>query len=241
MANDANLQRAMVVVAHPDDAEWGCSGTVALWCRDGVEVVYVICTDGGKGTDDPDMTSERLAKIRREEQMAACEVLGVKEVVFLDHEDSMLQPTLELRRDIAREIRRFKPDAVITPYPGRSLSIPGYIGHPDHAAAGEATLAAVFPAARDRLTFPELLDEGLEPHKVKELFIMADIGENADKWIDVTRNIVTAIEALKQHRSQVDDEEAEKMMRSWREAMGKPKNVRYAEAYKHFRLDEWET
>lgn len=230
----------MVVVAHPDDAEWGCSGTVAIWCRDGAEVVYVICTDGGKGSDDPDMTSERLSRIRHDEQVAAADVLGVKEVVFLGYEDAMLQPTLELRKDITREIRRFKPEVVITEYPGRTMSVPGYVGHPDHAAAGEATLSAVFPAARDRLTFPDLLKEGLEPHKVKELYIMSEMGLDANKWVDVTRTIVTAVEAVTQHKSQTVPEEADKMMRAWREAIGKPQGIRYAEAFKHFRLDEWE-
>ena len=142
MTDDAKPRRGMVVVAHPDDAEWGCSGTVAIWCRDGAEVVYVICTDGGKGSDDPDMTSERLSRIRHDEQVAAADVLGVKEVVFLGYEDAMLQPTLELRKDITREIRRFKPEVVITEYPGRTMSVPGYVGHPDHAAAGEATLSS---------------------------------------------------------------------------------------------------
>ena len=229
----------MVVVAHPDDAEWGCSGTVALWCEDGAEVVYVVCTDGGKGSDDPGMTSTRLSEIRRREQEAACEVLGVREVVFLGYEDSMLEPSLQLRKDITRQIRKFRPDVVITTYPGRTMSVPWYVGHPDHAAAGEATLSAVFPAARDRLTFPDLLEEGLEPHRVREVLIMSEVGEYANEWVDVTASTATAIEALNEHRSQVT-EDAEKMMRSWREAMGKPRGIRYAEAYQRFRLDEWE-
>ncbi|MEK7807386.1 MAG: PIG-L family deacetylase, partial [Chloroflexota bacterium] len=133
-------RRGMVVVAHADDAEWSCSGTVAKWCAEGWEVVYVLCTDGSKGSDDPEMTACRLAKIREQEQRNAGTVLGVREVVFLGYKDSMLQPTLELRRDIAREIRRHRPDVLICGNPVRDLFGDGYIGHPDHHAAGEAAL-----------------------------------------------------------------------------------------------------
>ena len=136
-------QRALVVVAHADDAEWGCAGTVAKWCAQGWEVVYVLCTDGSKGSDDPEMTAQRLVEIRTEEQENAGKVLGVSRVIFLGYEDSMLQPTLELRRDIAREIRRHKPDILICQSPVRDLRSDGHIGHPDHFAAGEAALAAV--------------------------------------------------------------------------------------------------
>ena len=153
-------RRGMVVVAHPDDAEWGCSGTVAKWCAEGWEVVYVLCTDGSKGSDDPEMTSEKLVQIRAQEQRDAGKVLGLSQVVFLGYEDSMLEPTLALRRDIAREIRRHRPDVLICNSPVRSLDEHGYVGHPDHFASGEAALSAVFPTARDRLTFPELLEEG---------------------------------------------------------------------------------
>ncbi len=235
MTGDEAPRRGMVIVAHADDAEWGCSGTVALWCRQGMEVVQVVCTDGSKGSDDPEMTSDRLVQIRRDEQRAAAQVLGVKEVVFLGYEDSMLEPTIELRKDIVRQIRKFRPDTLITPSPVRSLEGHDYIGHPDHMAAGEATVSAVFPAARDRLTFPDLLREGLEPHKVRELLIMEN-GTNADVWIDVTETMETAIEALKQHRSQVSPEEAEKYMRLWREETGKHGSMKYAESFKSFKL-----
>ena len=226
----------MVVVAHADDAEYGCSGTVSKWCKEGMEVVYVLCTDGSKGSSDPEMTPERLVEMRRQEQLAAAKVLGVKDVVFLGHEDSMLQPTLELRRAIAREIRRHKPDVLVCQSPTRSLNGTGYIGHPDHMAAGEAALSAVFPTARDRMTFPELLEEGLEPHKVREVLVM-DHGEGADKWIDVSDTIDIAIEALKQHVSQVgDNHEGNGWMREGRRKMGQHRGMKYAEAFKHFHL-----
>ena len=228
-------RRAMVVIAHADDAEYGCSGTVAKWCREGMEVVYLVCTDGSKGSSDPSMTPERLVELRREEQLAAARVLGLKEVVFLGHEDSMLQPTLELRREIAREIRRHKPDILICPSPMRNLDGNGYLGHPDHLAAGEAALSAVFPTSRDRMTFPELLEEGLEPHKVSEVLITEH--GNPDKSIDVTDTIEVAIEALKRHVTQVkglqDDGES---MREWRRQTRDDHEVRYVETYKHFHL-----
>ena len=232
--HDEPYRRGMVVVAHPDDAEFGCSGTVAKWCREGMEVVYVIVTDGSKGTSDREITPKELSEMRRQEQSAAGKVLGLKDVVFLGHPDAYLQPTLEVRRDIAREIRRHRPDILITLNPVRNLSVNGYLGHPDHHAAGEATLSAVYPAARDHLTFPELLKEGLEPHKVREVLIQGH--DNPDKWIDVTETIEIAIQALKTHTSQVEGREIEERMRQWRKEAGKDHGMEYAEAFKQFIL-----
>ncbi len=234
MTSGEGYKRGMVIVAHPDDAEFGCSGTVAKWCRSGMEVVQVICTDGSKGSSDPNMTSAELAEIRMREQRNAAKVLGVKEVVFLGYEDAMLVPTLELRRDIAREIRRHRPQVVICPSPVRSLTDGPYIGHPDHIAAGEAALAAVFPTARDRLTFPELLEEGLEPHNVEEVLITDRT--NADTWIDVSEVIDVAIKALQQHESQVGHFDVAKGMRRWRSMTGEPKDMEYAESFKSYKF-----
>ena len=237
MASDgAHYQRAMVVVAHPDDAEWGCAGTVAKWCAEGWEVVYVLCTDGSKGSEDPEMTSGRLVEIRKQEQLNAGKVLGLKDVVFLGYEDSMLEPTLDLRRDIAREIRRHRPDVLICMNPVRSVDGEGYLGHPDHFASGEAALSAVFPSSRDRLTFPELLREGLEPHKVKEVWMMFH-GDTADKFVDVSAYMDTAVDALKQHQTQVSEEDAEVDMRQWRNSTGKKVGFEFAEAFKVFQLE----
>ena len=237
MASDgAHHQRAMVVVAHADDAEWGCAGTVAKWCAEGWEVVYVLCTDGSKGSEDPEMTSGRLVEIRKQEQLDAGKVLGLKDIVFLGYEDSMLEPTLELRRDIAREIRRHRPDVLICMNPVRSVDGEGYLGHPDHFASGEAALSAVFPSSRDRLTFPELLREGLEPHKVKEVWIMFH-GDTADKFVDVSAYMDTAVDALKAHQTQVSEEDAEVDMRQWRNSTGKKVGFEFAEAFKVFQLE----
>ncbi|HIM81891.1 MAG TPA: PIG-L family deacetylase [Dehalococcoidia bacterium] len=237
MASDgAHHQRAMVVVAHADDAEWGCAGTVAKWCAEGWEVVYVLCTDGSKGSEDPEMTSGRLVEIRKQEQLDAGKVLGLKDIVFLGYEDSMLEPTLELRRDIAREIRRHRPDVLICMNPVRSVDGEGYLGHPDHFASGEAALSAVFPSSRDRLTFPELLREGLEPHKVKEVWMMFH-GDTADKFVDVSAYMDTAVDALKAHQTQVSEEDAEVDMRQWRNSTGKKVGFEFAEAFKVFQLE----
>ena len=230
---DEKFSRGMVVVAHADDAEYGCSGTVAKLCGEGWEMVYVLCTDGSKGSSDREITQEEMVRIRRQEQLDAAKVLGLKDVVFLDNEDSMLQPTLELRRDIAREIRRYRPDVVICNYPMRNLDGGWGVGHPDHLAAGEAALSAVFPTARDHLTSPELLEAGFEPHKVAEVWVMGH--PEPDLWIDVTDHIDTAVKALMQHATQVGDNSEESVgesMREWRRKRAVGTGIQYAEAYR---------
>ena len=229
------IRRAMVVVAHPDDAEWMCAGTVAKWCAEGWRVVYVLCTDGSKGSSDPDITGEELVKLREAEQREAARVLGVEEVVFLGHPDAYLEPTLDLRKELAREIRRHRPEILITESPVRNLTDRFYLAHPDHLAAGEAAMAAVFPTARDHLTFPELLEEGLEPHKVKEVWIGGG-EEGSDMFIDVTDHMDTALEALKAHRSQVSDEEANEWFPLGRIETARKVGFQYAEAFKVIRL-----
>lgn len=231
---ESAARRGMVVVAHADDAEWGCSGTVAKLCAEGWAMVYVLCTDGSKGIDDPAISSAELIRIRQAEQTKAGQILGLCAVVFLGYEDAMLQPTLELRRDIAREIRRHRPDLLICQNPVRSLVGRDYIGHPDHFAAGEAALAAVYPTARDRLTFPQLLAEGLEPHKVGEVWVMDR--QNADQYVDVSDHIATAVAALQAHASQVVPETAEKYLKAWRQEIGAEVGFEYAEAFKRFLL-----
>ena len=230
---DKDFSRGMVVVAHADDAEFGCSGTVAKLCAAGWEMVYVMCTDGSKGSSDREITQRQLASIRRKEQQNAGKTLGLKDVVFLDYEDSMLQPTLALRKDIAREIRRYKPDVLITMYPMRNLDGGWGVGHPDHMAAGEAALQAVFPTARDHMTFPDLLEAGFEPHKVAEVWIIGH--PQPDLYVDVTQHMDTSVAALMQHTSQMngrDEAWASEMMRRWRRERGVGKGIQYAEAFK---------
>ncbi len=233
-----DLKRAMVVTAHPDDAEYGCSGSVAKWCRLGWDVVYVLCTDGSKGSEDREISAERLIELRAGEQREAGETLGLKDVVFLGHPDGYLEPTLDLRKDITREIRRWKPDILITVNPTRDLTSSSYIGHPDHFAAGEAALSAVFPSARDHLTFPELLDdEGLETHKVSEVWVMS-FGMDANFWNPLEeQDVDTSIAALQKHASQVSDpEESAKWMKQRRADLGKQISADYAESFRRFTL-----
>ena len=228
-------RRGMVVIAHTDDAEYGCSGTVAKWCAEGWEVVYVVCTDGSKGSSDPKMSSNRLVEIRQEEQRNAGKVLGLRDVVFLGYEDSMLEPSLALRRDIAREIRRYKPDVLICPNPVRQLDDHGWLDNPDHFAAGEAAMAAVYPTARDRLTFPELLEEGLEPHKVREVWV--PWGEGQVYYVDVTDYIEVAVQALRQHVTQVVEDDLDSEIKDWKARTGESVGFQYAESFKRFHLE----
>lgn len=235
--DEADYKRGMVIMAHADDAEFGCSGTVAKWCAEGWEVVYVLCTDGSKGTSDRSLTSEQLAKIRRQEQINAGKVLGLKDVVFLGYPDGYLEPTLALRRDIAREIRRFRPDVVICSYPMRNLNVFWGVGHPDHIASGEATISAIFPAARDHLTFPELLKEGFEPHKVAEAWVVG--ASDPDLYVDVTDYMDTSIKALMEHSSQLGGwkpEDLSERMRQWRRESAHGRGMLYAEAFKRIRF-----
>ncbi len=233
MSEDNGYSRGMVVIAHADDAEYGCSGTVAKLCAEGWEMTYVLCTDGSKGSSDREISEKELSDIRRKEQVNAGKVLGLADVAFLDYPDSYLEPTLDLRRDIAREIRRYTPDVVICQYPMRILDGGWGVGHPDHLASGEAALAAVFPTARDHMTFPELLDEGLEPHKVAEVWIMGH--PEPDVFIDVTDHLETAVKALAEHHTQTGGRPYKEMlprMQEWRRRHSVGKGMLYSEAFK---------
>ena len=233
----AGPKRVAVICAHPDDAEFICAGAVARWVAEGHHVDYVLLTSGDKGSDDPAMTGEQLVAIREAEQRAACDVLGVREVVFLRYPDAMLVPDLAMRRELVRVIRRLRPDVVVCQDPTVRWVDQDYLNHPDHRAAGEATLDAVYPAARDRMTFPELLADGLEPHKVGEVYLAG--AKDPDVWIDITDNLDTKIDALHCHASQVDSWEFEPIVRGWaRETAERREGVgEYAESFKYFKLD----
>jgi LmbE family N-acetylglucosaminyl deacetylase len=220
----------MVIVAHPDDPEFTAAGTVARWAQEGCHVVYVICTDGSRGSNDPDMPPERIAPIRHAEQREAARILGVQTLIFLDYEDGTLQPTMELRRDLTRLIRRFRPDIVICGDPTRYFHRNVYINHPDHRAAAEAALYAVFPSAVTRFIFPELLEEGLEPHKVSEIYLSGS--EEIDTWVDITATVDLKAAALKAHRSQVQPDYVDARIRDWNGALGRKYGVPYAEEFR---------
>ena len=221
-------RRVMVVVAHPDDAEFGCGGSVAKWVKEGKEVTYVILTNGDKGSGDRSMTSERLAKIREEEQLNAARTLGVERVRFLGYPDGELEDTREVRRAVTAEIRRWRPERLVIQNPFRTLNL--YASHRDHRIAGGVALDCVYPLARDHLSFPELLAQGLEPHKVREVYLMW--WENPEGVVDITDTMDLKLKALACHASQMDDFAAvEARVRERAAEAGKPKGFAYAETF----------
>jgi LmbE family N-acetylglucosaminyl deacetylase len=224
------LERVLVIFSHPDDAEFSAAATIALLAAAGARLDYVVTTDGGKGTEDPGVTSAQLTATREAEQRAAADQLGVSEIVHLGHPDGYLTPSLELRRDIVRQIRRFRPDLVIAQNPVRRQDGNPFIGHPDHLATGEATLAAVYPAARDRLNFPELIDEGLEPWKVRQVLVSGV--EQPNLLLDVSSTFEIGLEALFCHVSQIADRAAtEERVRTRAAEVGKPVGLPLANGF----------
>lgn len=215
-----DVSRILVVMAHPDDVDFGTAGSVATWTDWGREVVYCIVTDGDAGGSDRSISRSDMAAIRREEQTAAANKVGVKDVTFLGYPDGRLTSSIELRRDISREIRRVRPDRVVCQSPERMWDRI-YASHPDHLAAGEAAICAVYPDARNPFAHPELLqEEGLEPHTVPEIWMVAYGAPNAA--VEVTKNFDRKVEALRCHKSQVGEgAELPKMLRSWLEPQGK--------------------
>ncbi len=227
-------ESAMVIVAHPDDAEFTMAGTVAVWTRGGCRVTYVVCTDGNAGSHEAGMTREKLADIRRAEQRAACAVLGVSEVVFLGYDDGQLQPTLELRRDLVRVIRQYKPDVVLAGDPTAMFYGDGYINHPDHRAGAQAAIDAVAPACAMPLLWP---DVGA-PHRVRRVYIHGNDKPNV--WIDITQTIEQKIAALKQHASQMGEWDPTEMIKQWGAETGKEKGLAHAENYRVITLEDEE-
>ncbi len=223
------------VAAHPDDLDFGASATMAKFAAEGAEIYYLILTDGSKGSADRTITPEQLIKMRRAEQRAALKAVGGVDVTFLDYPDAALEISQALKRDIVREIRRRKPDVVVTMDPSVLYSeVRGFINHPDHRAAGQATIDAVFPLARDYLTFPELLSEDLEPHKVATLLLT-----NFDKqnfYVDVSDTLDKKFAALQSHMSQISDmDSVKKWVSEWAEKAGKQAGCKFAEGF--MRLD----
>jgi LmbE family N-acetylglucosaminyl deacetylase len=229
---------AMVVMAHPDDAEFGSAGTVAKWVRDGWDVYYVICTDGGGGGSDEagDCGIDARAEInrtRKHEQRAAGDVLGLKDVFFLDLLDGQLANTVELRRELVRLFRTYRPSRVICPSPDRVWE-PVYQvrrQHPDHLACGEASLAAIYPASQNPWDFPELLEQGLRPHKIAEIYVVgAPVINHAE---DISETFDVKLAALAEHRSQMGDrmDQVGEMLRRFGAESGERFEMAYAETY----------
>jgi LmbE family N-acetylglucosaminyl deacetylase len=226
-------KRAMSIHAHPDDQEFTVAGTLAKWARAGCEVISVIITSGNAGSNDPSKGAEykpELAKLREIEQTNANNVLGVKETVFLRHADGEVEATIPLRKELTKIIRQYKPDAVVIGDPQGVFYGNEYINHPDHRAAAQAALYAVFPSAETRLIFTDLLEAGYEPHKVKRVYVHGS--EKPDTWIDVSKTIDIKIEALKKHVSQLGEWDPAKEMRSWAKVEGRKKKLKFAESFK---------
>jgi len=214
-------KRALVVAAHPDDSEFGCGGTAALWSRQGWEFYYLVCTNGAKGSSDPAMTPDRLAPMRQDEQRAAARRLGVKDVFFLDNEDGELTYTRKLLGDVVRHIRLIRPHAVFTHDPESIIVRDSFVNHADHRCAGLVAIDAVYPAARDRWNFPEHLEEGLEPHNVKEIYIWSF--DKANFSVDITDVVDVKIQALLEHKTQFGEgtEFLQFVKERWRDESGR--------------------
>jgi LmbE family N-acetylglucosaminyl deacetylase len=208
-------ERVLVIVAHPDDADFGVAGTIALWVRAGTVARLVCCTSGDAGADDPNTDPLALARLREDEQRAAASVVGYDEVVFLHRPDGALENDLALREELVRVIRQFKPDAVVTMDPTVVIFDDGFIQHTDHRTAGLAAVDAVYPAARNAMAFPNLmLHEDLAPHTVNTLLLF--FTDKASAWVDTSDTLETKIEALRRHASQLrKPEELEEMIRRW--------------------------
>ena len=208
MLSDSEVQRALVIAAHPDDIDFSAAGTVARWTDAGIEVSYCLATDGDAGGFDDSMPRAEMGPLRRKEQTAAAACVGVHDLRFLGYPDGRVEPTLALRKDLARVIRQVRPDRVICPSPERNYQRIG-IGHPDHRAVGSAALDAVYPDARNPYAFPELrLEEGLEPWTVREVWISAGpTPDHASHFVDITDTFSRKIAALKAHESQTGQRE----------------------------------
>ena len=219
--------QVMVVIPHPDDAELGVAGTVAHWTGEGKDVIYVVCTNGDKGTSDTNMKPDELARIREQEQLTAAKLLGVREVIFLRYPDQTLEDTPEFRKEIVRLIRMYKPETVVTTAP-----LQRYIWHRDHRITSRITLDAIFPYARDFLAYPDLLEQGLQPHKVKEVLLWGS--EDLNYRSNITDTFDIKIAALRCHQSQIGDNPStglKERMRERHKMLAQEEDYELAEAF----------
>jgi len=223
-------ESAIAITAHPDDAEFLCTGTMARWAKAGSHCAYILCTSGDVGIDDPGLTREEVIRIREEEAQIAAKIAGIHEVVFLREPDGLLEATLELRRKLVREIRRLQPEVVICGDPTAFFMSEDYINHPDHRAAALASLEAVFPAAGQPLLFADLEKEGLFAHKPRKVYIMAS--PDYDHYESIDETIAIKIDALRAHKSQMRDWDPEERMREWGAETAQGKGMQYAEAFR---------
>ena len=223
-------ESAMAIMAHPDDIEFTCAGTLARWAKAGARTIYVLCTSGDVGIDQPGMTREKATEIREAESRAAAEIAGAHDIVFLREPDGMLVATLDLRKRLVREIRRYHPEVIVTGDPTSLWSGGDYINHPDHRAAAAAALDATFPAAGQPHLFQELEEEGLKAHKVRKLY--ATSWEHVDQYISIDETIDIKVAALRAHKSQMGAWDPEKMIKEWAASSAKGKEMDYAESFR---------
>lgn len=227
--------RALFIVAHADDIEFGCAGTAARWAAAGSHITYCIVTDNGSGTDDPEMTRERLVAIREAEQRAAAAVCGVHDLIFLGYPDGTVENTLALRKELVRIIRQVKPDVLVTMDP-TMLFTPGndYINHPDHRAVCQCAIDAVFPAAGNRMIFPDLLAEGYAPHSVTYVYLTFSMESNLT--IDTSATFETKIDALRKHTSQIKEDNIREFISTWDKQAGEKVGFAYGEAFRVIKI-----
>lgn len=233
-------ESVMVIMAHPDDIEFSCAGTVARWVRSGARVAYVLCTSGEVGIAKNGMTKENAAQIREEEQHQAAAITGVNEVTFLHEPDGMLEATIQLRKKLVREIRRFRPEVVICGDPTVVWAGDTYINHPDHRAAAQAALDAIFPAAGQPNLFEELADEGYSAHKPRKVYVSS--WDHVDQYVNIDETIDIKIEALRAHKSQMKEWDPTDMIREWASDRAKGKEMAFAEGFRVVTLvsdDDW--
>jgi LmbE family N-acetylglucosaminyl deacetylase len=227
--DEGGVRRALVIAAHPDDADFGAAGTAHLWSKEGWEFYYLVCTNGSKGSDDPSMTPADLVRLRREEQREAARFLGVKDVFFLDHEDGELSAGREFLGDVVRVVRQVRPYAVFTHEPEAVIIRDSFVNHADHRVTGMTAIDAVYPAARDRLNFPEHIAAGLEPHKVREVYIWGSERENYR--VDITDIIETKVKALLLHKTQFGEDFVRMAVDIWKTPDG-----RYYESFRRVQM-----
>ena len=240
MSNLYIPESALVIMAHPDDMEFSCAGTMARWAKAGSRIIYILCTSGEVGISDPEITKEKAAEIREIEQREAARITGVQEVVFLREPDGMLQPTLELRKKLVREIRRFRPEVVMCGDPTVIFAGETYINHPDHRAAATAALDATFPAAGQPNLFQELEEEGLKAHKPRKVFVSG--WGQTDLYVNIEETIDLKVAALRAHKSQMGDWDPEPRIKQWAFERGKGKEMEYAESFRVITLvsdEDW--
>ena len=241
MSNFFIPSSVMAIFAHPDDIEYSCAGTLARWARNGTKISYVICTSGDVGIDQPGMTKREAGKIREAEQRNAADIVGASEVIFLREPDGLLEPTIDLRKKIVREIRRFRPEVVVCGDPTIIWAGKDYINHPDHRAAATAALDASFPAAGQPNLFEELEEEGLSAHKPRKIY--ATSWRQAEYFINIEETIDIKISALRAHKSQMKGRDPEGIIREWAQELGEGKEMAYAEGFKVVTLiddEKWE-